>query len=90
MHNDIIVLQPNGGNAHGERPIIRSEDGHSIVLKTDMDFNLFYHPSNPDWMEVLFRKMRAVCKEPASVLINLMFAITAGVEFIFFKKKVQL
>ncbi|MCK0157284.1 right-handed parallel beta-helix repeat-containing protein [Cellulophaga sp. F20128] len=73
VHHNIIIPHPDGGNAHGERPIARSEDGAPFLVETEMDSNLYYHPTNPKWMDRHFDKMRAVGKEKASLFANPMF-----------------
>ncbi|MDO5968342.1 hypothetical protein Q4Q35_00845 [Flavivirga aquimarina] len=83
VHHNIIMSHPDGGNAHGERPIKRSEDGHPLLVETDIDNNLYFHPTNPNWMEVHFNKMRADGKEKESVFANPMFVNPAGGDFRF-------
>ena len=77
VHHNIIISHPDGGNAHGERPIKRSEDGHPLLVETEMDSNLYYHPTNPEWMDEHFIKLRAVGNEKASLFADPMF-IDAG------------
>lgn len=83
VHNNVIVSHPDGGNAHGERPISRSEDGNPLLVETDIDSNLYYHPINSKWMDEHFIKMRAVGKEKASLFANPMFVNPAGGNFNF-------
>ena len=82
VHHNIILSNPEGGKAYGERAIgKRSEDGDPNVLETNMDSNLYYHPTNPEWMNEHFEKMRAVGKEQASVFAEPMFVDPAGGNF---------
>ncbi|MCK0160539.1 right-handed parallel beta-helix repeat-containing protein [Allomuricauda sp. F6463D] len=81
VHHNIIISHPDGGNAHGERPIARSEDGHPLLVETEMDSNLYYHPRNPEWMDEHFVKMRAVGKEQMSMFANPMLVDPAGGDF---------
>ena len=48
-----------------------------------MDSNLYYHPTNPKWMDAHFIKMRAVGKEQASFFADPMFVDPAGGDFRF-------
>ncbi|WP_299666706.1 right-handed parallel beta-helix repeat-containing protein [uncultured Polaribacter sp.] len=73
VHHNIIVSHPDGGNAHGERPIGRSEDGDPLLVETDMEYNLYYHPANSNWMDEHFAKMRAVGKEQYSLFADPLF-----------------
>lgn len=73
VHHNIIISHPDGGNAHGERPITRSEDGHPLLVETEMDSNLYYHPTNLKWMDKHLTKLRAVGKEKASLFTDPMF-----------------
>jgi hypothetical protein len=83
VYHNIIVSHPDGGNAYGERPISRSEDGAPLLVETDMDSNLYYHPTNPNWMNAHFVKMYTVGKERASFFANPMFVNPAGGDFSF-------
>lgn len=81
VHHNIIISHPDGGNAHGERPITRSEDGAPLLVETDMDSNLYYHPTNPNWMDEHFAEMRVVGKEQNSLFANPMFIDPADGNF---------
>ncbi|MBP0904937.1 right-handed parallel beta-helix repeat-containing protein [Mariniflexile gromovii] len=73
VHHNIIVSHPSESIAYGERPIQRSEDGQPLIVETDMDSNLYSHPTNPSWMDAHFAKMRKVGKEQNSVFAEPMF-----------------
>ncbi|MDW5290131.1 right-handed parallel beta-helix repeat-containing protein [Formosa sp. PL04] len=81
VHHNIIISHPDGGNAHGERPIDRTEDGHPLLVETDMDSNLYYHPTNPNWMDAHFIKMRVVGNEKNSLFANPLFIDTENGDF---------
>ena len=83
VNHNIITSHANGGNAYGERPIKRSEDGHPLLVETEMDSNLYYHPTNPQWMNEHFIKMQTVGKERASLFANPMFVNPSGGDFRF-------
>lgn len=86
VHNNIIVSHPDGGNAHGERPITRTEDGDPLLIETDMDSNLYYHPTDPNWINAHFTKMRAVKKEQNSLFSDPMFVDVKNEDFRFQKE----
>jgi len=68
VNRNIIVSHPEGGVAHAERPRGRGSvdaPGPELV-EIQMDSNLYFHPTNPDWMDEHFQKMRAVGQEEAS------------------------
>ena len=83
VHHNVIISHPDGGNAHGERPIARSEDGDPLLVETDMDSNLYYHPTNPDWMNAHFEKLRAAGREKASQFGDPLFSDPEGGDFSF-------
>ncbi|MFY0654044.1 MAG: hypothetical protein JXQ96_18540 [Cyclobacteriaceae bacterium] len=39
-----------------------------LLVETEMDSNLYYHPTDPNWLDAQFAKMRAVNKETASLV----------------------
>jgi len=84
INHNIIVSHPTGGKAYGERVIgQRSEDGDPNVLETIMDSNMYFHPTDPNWMNEHLAKMRAVGKEQASLFAEPMFVNPAGRDFSF-------
>jgi len=83
-HHNIIISHPAGGKAYGERAIPkRTEDGNPSVLETEMDSNLYYHPTNPNWMDEHLKKMQAIGKEQASLFGDPMFTDPADGDFSF-------
>ena len=48
-----------------------------------MDANLYFHPTDPHWMDEHLQKMRAVGKEKASRFADPLFADPAGGDFSF-------
>ena len=85
VHNNIIVSHPDGGNAHAERPRAKGKpyDGVPLLVETKMDSNMYYHPTNPNWMVEHFAKMREVGNEQASVFADPMFTDVAHGDFSF-------
>lgn len=83
VRNNIIVSHSDGGNAYGERPIQRTEDGHPLVTDTEMEANLYYHPTDPAWMDTHFEKMRAIGKEESSRFGDPLFVDPEGGDFSF-------
>jgi hypothetical protein len=82
VKNNIIVSNPEEGSAYGVK--IRrgsTEDGTPRVVETDMDSNLYYHPTNPNWMNEHFAKMREVGKEQSSLFADPMFIDPEGGNF---------
>lgn len=85
VHHNIIISHPDGGNAQGERPAnpSRSRPTDPKLVETDMDSNLYYHPTNPEWMNEHFVKMHAVGKEQMSLFADPMFVDSEGGDFTF-------
>ena len=81
---NIIMSHPEGGNAYAERLRrgTRAEDGPKLV-ETDMDENLYFHPTDPHWVDEHLHKMRAVGKEEASCFGDPLFVGPAGGDFSF-------
>lgn len=73
VYHNIIVSHPEGGNVYGERIIARTEDGDPRVVETEMDSNLYYHPTDPGWVEQHLVKMQAISKEKASIFADPLF-----------------
>lgn len=84
-YNNIIISHPEGGNAYAQRPrrpgSPRPTDPK--ILETEMDSNLYYHPTNAQWMDEHLAKMRGVGKEKASLFDDPMFSDPAGGDFSF-------
>ncbi|MFC1766794.1 right-handed parallel beta-helix repeat-containing protein, partial [Planctomycetota bacterium] len=61
VQRNIIVSHPDGGNANGERPRNPSNPGPGgpKLVETDMDKNLYYHPTDSHWMDEHLLKMQA-------------------------------
>jgi hypothetical protein len=83
VHRNIIISHPDGGKAQGERNYPRTEDGNPVLEETEMDFNLYYHPTNSEWMDTHLARMRAVGKEKASLFADPMFVDPASGNFAF-------
>ncbi|WP_372772275.1 right-handed parallel beta-helix repeat-containing protein [Mangrovibacterium sp.] len=82
QHN-IIISHSDGGNAQGERPIARSEDGDPNMDETNMDFNLYYHATNPDWVNDHLARMRSAGNEKNSLFGDPLFTDPANGDFSF-------
>ncbi|RAJ12342.1 right-handed parallel beta-helix repeat-containing protein [Arenibacter echinorum] len=86
VSKNIIVSHPDGGNAHGERPYAQggfNYDGVPLLVETKMDSNLYYHPTNPNWMDDHLAKMRAVGNEKSSIFGDPMFVDPENGDFSF-------
>ena len=85
VHHNIVISHPDGGRAHNERYRGRNNEGRPVpkLVETDMDSNLYYHPTDPHWMDEHFQKMRAVGKEKASLVGDPLFVDPAGGDFSF-------
>jgi len=85
VHHNIIVSHTDGGKAHNERLRGRDNGGRPKpkLESTDMDKNLYYHPTDSHWMDEHLHKMRAVAKEKASRFGDPLFVDPAGDDFSF-------
>lgn len=86
VHHNIIIPNPEGGNAYGERPISRSVDGDPFIIETDMHSNLYYHPTDKTWASHHLSKMRAIGKEENSLFADPMFVDLKNQDFSFQKE----
>lgn len=86
VYNNIILSHPEGGNPHGARPRNPREPPVPTDPKleeTDMDSNLYYHPTDSNWANEHLAKMRAVGNENASLLGDPLFIDPANGDFVF-------
>ena len=83
VHRNIVVSHPEGGKAHNERLRSGQTTGGPKLASTDMDKNLYYHPTDPHWMDEHLLKMRAVGQEKASLVGDPLFVDPAGGDFSF-------
>lgn len=81
VHHNIIVSHPDGGNAYAERP--RGNNAKPKLVDTDMDSNLYFHPTDSHWMDEHLFKMRAVGKEKVSLFGDPLFKDPAAGDFSF-------
>ena len=83
VYHNIIISHPDGGMAHGE--IINNEPGayRPNIEEIEIDSNLYFHPTDPAWMNEHFKRMRAIGKEKASLFADPMFTDPAGGDFSF-------
>ncbi|TWU32529.1 right-handed parallel beta-helix repeat-containing protein [Novipirellula artificiosorum] len=85
VRRNIVVSHPEGGKAHNERPRGKDNGGRPSpkLIETDMDNNLYYHPTDSHWMDEHLLKMRAVGKEKESLVGDPLFVDPAGGDFSF-------
>jgi hypothetical protein len=81
VYRNIIISHPDGGIAQSERP--RGDNPPPKLVETDMDMNLYYHPTDTHWMDAHFLKMQAAGKEKASLFGDPLFVNPAGGDFSF-------
>jgi len=81
VYHNIIVAHPDGGNAHGERLRRDQTTRGPLLAETEMDSNLYFHPTNPHWVDEHVEKMRAVGNEKASLFADPMFVDPANGDF---------
>jgi len=82
---NIVMSHPEGGSAYAERQRRgnRSGGGGPKLVETDMDSNLYYHPTDRHWVDEHLRRMRTVGKEKASRFGDPLFVDPAGGDFSF-------
>ncbi|MCP4197573.1 MAG: right-handed parallel beta-helix repeat-containing protein, partial [Proteobacteria bacterium] len=85
VHRNIIISHPEGGNAHAARPRggTRAGGRGPKLEQTDMDSNLYFHPTDSQWMDEHLSQMRAIGKEKASLFGDPLFTDPAGGDFSF-------
>lgn len=81
VYRNIIIPHPDGGNAHAERPRRNQTRDLPNLTETEMDSNLYYHPTDPSWMDKHLQRMQAIGKEKASLFADPMFIDPAGGNF---------
>jgi len=85
VHRNIIISHPEGGNVYGVK--LRAKAGpyneKPNVEETDMDSNLYFHPTDSHWVDEHLRKMQAVGKEKASLFGDPLFKDPAAGDFSF-------
>ena len=82
VYRNIIMSHPDGGNALW-RKSLEDENPPPKLVETDMDTNLYYHPTDSHWMDAHFLKMQAAGKEKASLFGDPLFVNPAGGDFSF-------
>ncbi|WP_430931199.1 right-handed parallel beta-helix repeat-containing protein [Saccharicrinis sp. 156] len=83
VYKNIIISHPDGGHAHNERPRKDQTTNLPDIEETKMDSNIYYHPTNPEWMDEHLHRMHAIGKETESVFADPLFADPAGGDFSF-------
>lgn len=72
-YKNIIISHPDGGNAYAERARKDQTTGLPNLMQTKMDSNLYYHPTNSNWMDAHFARTRKAGLERASLFADPMF-----------------
>ncbi|QDV41147.1 hypothetical protein Enr13x_09850 [Stieleria neptunia] len=83
VQRNIIISHPDGGLPQSERLRGGQTTGGPKLESTEMDSNLYYHPTNPSWVDNHLAKMRAVDNEQASRFGDPQFVDPAGGDFSF-------
>ena len=83
VRHNIIISHPDGGKAHNERLRRGTKGPGPKLATTEMDENLYFHPTDPDWMDEHLEKMRAINKEKASLVGDPLFVDPANGDFSF-------
>ncbi len=83
VYRNIIVSHPDGGKAHNERYRGADNGGNPKpkLEETEMDSNLYYHPTDSHWMDEHLAEMRAVGNEHASLVGDPLFKDPANGDF---------
>lgn len=70
VYHNIIVSHPDGGSAYAERPRNPAQPGPNDpdLADTEMDLNLYYHPTDAGWMDAHLSRMRALGQETHSLV----------------------
>ena len=83
VERNIIISHPDGGLAHSERMRKGQTRGGPEIASTEMDANLYFHPTDPHWVDEHLAKMRAIGKENASLVGDPLFVAPANGDFSF-------
>jgi len=73
VHHNIVISHPDGGLAHGEIAPRGEGAYRPNIEETDMDSNLYFHPTDPAWIDEHLERMQAIGKEKASVFGDPLF-----------------
>nr|WP_299074369.1 right-handed parallel beta-helix repeat-containing protein [uncultured Allomuricauda sp.] len=77
IKKNIIVSHSNGGNPQAQRPRGPNRPGpigfHPELISTDNDSNLYFHPTDPNWVTTYLENMRAAGLEKGSLFGNPLF-----------------
>ena len=83
VQRNIIISHPEGGKAQSERLRRGQTTGGPKLESTDMDSNLYFHPTDSHWMDEHLTKMQAAGLEKASLFGDPLFVDPAGGDFSF-------
>ena len=73
VQKNIVISNPDGGNAYAERPKKDQIDYLPNLLEIKMDSNLYYNPVDKHWMDDHFSRTHKVGLEEASLFADPMF-----------------
>jgi len=83
VERNIVISHPEGGKPQSERMRKGQTTGGPKLASTEMDKNLYFHPTDPNWVDEHLLKMRAVGKEATSVFGDPLFVDPASGDFSF-------
>lgn len=83
VRHNIVMSHSDGGKVYGESPIGKTEDGDPNIEATEMDSNLYYHPTDTEWVKAHLLRMQAVGKETHSVFADPLFVDPTAGDFSF-------
>ena len=83
VERNIIIAHPDGGVAQGES-IRKGQTSEGPKIETmEMDSNLYYHPTDAQWMDAHFSRLHAAGLEKASQIGDPMFVDPESGDFSF-------
>lgn len=71
IHRNIIVSHPDGGVIQAGRPM--GGCPKSEIEKMDVDYNIYYNPSDPHWADRYLQRMQKSGREIHSIVADPMF-----------------
>ena len=85
VQRNIIVAHPDGGKAHNARPRGTDNGGRPMprLVDTEMNSNLYYHPTDSHWMDEHLMELRAGGNETDSLFGDPLFKDPAKGDFSF-------
>ncbi|MFC1760857.1 right-handed parallel beta-helix repeat-containing protein [Planctomycetota bacterium] len=83
VQRNVIISHPEGGKAQSERLRREQTSGGPKLESTEMDKNLYYHPTDSHWMDEHLLKLQAAGKEKASLFGDPLFVDPENGDFSF-------